>query len=84
MAKKCYEIKNCPFYKNEANMKSSCPVFDLKISCWEYDWINFYDKMPKSKEKEEWRCGMIEHCQNCDIYHDHKDEMDKKLLPLRR
>ena len=84
MVKKCYEMKKCPFYLNESKMESNCPVYDLKISCWEFNWKGFYDKMPHSKDKENWRCGMIEHCKKCDVYYSNKAEMDLKLVDLRK
>jgi len=80
--KKCYEIKNCPFYTGAVPAEVKCPVYDLKIGCWEYDWVSFYNQMPNSSEKTEWRCGMIEHCKTCEVYFDHKEEMDKIINQL--
>lgn len=75
MNKKCYEIINCPF--NTGKASGNCPVFDLKINCYEYDWSAFYKKLPDTKEKLDWKCGMIENCKLCKIYIKHKSKMDK-------
>ena len=83
MEKKCYEIKNCPFYTGEAPVGVKCPAFELKIGCWEFDWASFYSKMPVGKEKTEWRCGMVEKCKLCKVYKYHKLEMDNKFKQFK-
>ena len=75
-SKKCYQINNCPFNRGRVPASAKCPTFDLKIGCWEYDWVAFYSNMPDCKEKTEWREGMISRCKQCKVYLEHKAEMD--------
>ncbi len=80
---KCYDILNCPFNKGEVPANIKCPPFEFKIGCWEYDWIGLYNKMPDGEEKLQWRNMMIEKCMTCEVYFEHKIEMDRILEQLK-
>jgi hypothetical protein len=81
-SKKCYEINNCPFNTGEVPENAKCPPFDMKIGCWEYDWVSFYNEMSECKEKVEWCDSMINRCKQCKVYLEHKVEMDSILNKL--
>ncbi|MBN1971357.1 MAG: hypothetical protein JXR48_17820 [Candidatus Delongbacteria bacterium] len=73
---KCYEKINCPFNNGTAPEGVNCPVFDKKISCWEFDWVKFYNDLPDGTDKEQWKCGFMDYCKNCELYSQHKEKMD--------
>ena len=79
---KCYEIKNCPFNGTE-HATSKCPPHKLKVGCWEYDWVSFYNKMPECEEKLEWKEVMLSKCPNCEVYRLHENDMKAILEGLR-
>ncbi|MBS4537495.1 hypothetical protein GOQ27_03420 [Clostridium sp. D2Q-11] len=79
---KCYEIKNCPF-KGTDHSTSKCPPHKLKVGCWEYDWVSYYNKMPECNEKLEWREVMLKRCTNCKVYKLHREDMNVILEALK-
>ena len=75
---KCYELIDCPFNGLDPD-NSNCPVHKNQSSCWEYDWISFYNKMPECQEKEDWKKAMVEKCRNCSV-RDKKPDLINKLI----
>jgi len=80
---KCFEIINCPYNSKTAPEGMTCPVYDQQCTCWEFDWPEFYTSLPEGTGREEWRCGMIECCNNCQVYKSHKPAMDNIFKQLK-
>ncbi len=78
MGKKCFELKQCPYFLGTVSDDMNCPVFDEKTTCWNFDWQKLYLKLAK-KDRENWKIEMIKFCQTCSVYADHKKEMDKNF-----
>ena len=76
--KNFWDIKECPFNGTNAS-EVSCPVYANQTSCWEFDWLSFYDAMPDGSDKYEWKRMMIEGCSDCKVRNLHEREVDAFL-----
>ncbi len=82
--KECWDIKEkCPFRVTDP-ADAKCPAFADQMSCWEFDWLDFYRAMPDGPEKEKWKYMMLEWCANCEIRDSHGMEVDSPLAKLGR
>ncbi len=82
MSKNCYELKRYPYFLGTAPAEMNCPVFDNKSNCWEFNWLDFYQNIKDDDEKKIWKQEMIKFCKSCEIYKDHKEQLDKFFYNL--
>ena len=79
----CWNIKNCPFMGTDP-AGALCPAYACKLSCWEYDWAEFYRTMPDGAEKADWKNTMLDGCMKCEILELHREQVVSFLAKLRK
>jgi hypothetical protein len=60
---------------------STCPPYREGISCWDFDWLGFYDRLPAS-EQEVWSAS-FEGCIDCTVFSLFDEEMKMNILLLK-
>jgi len=79
----CYELKKCPYFHGTAPTKMSCPVFDKKSNCWEFNWVKFYQNIKDENGKKQWKLEMKKFCQSCEVYNEHNEPMDSQFSKMK-
>ena len=79
--KNCWDIKGCPL-RTANPAESKCPAYAGQVSCWEFDWSEFYRAMPDGVEKTDWKKAMVEGCSSCEVHESHGAEVDSFLAKL--
>jgi len=74
--------KECPFRDTDP-VGAKCPAYATQLSCWDFDWIAYYRRMPDGPEKTEWKRTMLEWCSSCEIRSSHAAQVDALLEKLR-
>lgn len=80
--KRCWDIKSCPFSATDP-ADARCPAYASQTTCWECDWLSFYQAMPDGPEKAEWKRMMLECCASCAVRSRHEQEIDAFMEELR-
>lgn len=77
----CWEIRKECECNGMAPDESSCPPYRKSKSCWDFDWLSFYEKLPAS-EQEVWSAE-LEQCVECSVFSLFSDEMRTNVLMLK-
>lgn len=78
---RCWEMRLECECRGAATRAANCPAYRSNQSCFEYDWLGFYSKLPAS-EQEIWS-NEFESCLECDVFSLFPAEMRTNIVMLK-
>lgn len=79
--RKCWEInETCPM-RGQPRAGAVCPPYRKGVSCWEFEWLEFVEGLPK--EKWDYWKAILEQCEPCMCYKARAVELRKHIDAVR-
>lgn len=78
---KCWEMREGCECRGIDPQATQCPPYRAGMSCWEFDWLGFYNKLPAS-EQEIWSYE-LGGCMECSLFPRFSSDMQTNILMLK-
>lgn len=78
---RCWEVRIDCDCRGVEPLQANCPPYRDNKSCWEYDWLGFFEKLPAS-EQEVWS-GEFVKCLDCPVFPLFSAEMQTNIVLLK-